>query len=55
VAHPFFGTAAVLDVLARLPGWAEGLVCLDGTVLQRDTHTGDVVGIVPDAMLSACA
>jgi hypothetical protein len=44
VGHRFFGTNAVLDELARLPGSADGMVEIHGT--RRDPVTGSTVGFI---------
>jgi hypothetical protein len=40
IRHPYFGTHAVLDDLAREPGWCDGLVELRGRATQRSPTTG---------------
>jgi hypothetical protein len=47
VAHPYYGTQAVLDDLARLPGWGARRVSLSGVRVRRDPRTGVVVGMEP--------
>ena len=39
IRHPYFGTDAVLDDLKMYDGWAEGLVQLSPTNIQRDRYT----------------
>ena len=45
LAHAFFGTAAVVDALANLPGWDAGHVSLRPQSLIRDPITHHVVGL----------
>jgi len=48
VAHPYFGTQRVIDDLAAMRGWADGLVELEGAdeqTVRRDPETGLVCGL----------
>eukprot|EP01125_Pyxidicula_operculata_P008023 TRINITY_DN2707_c0_g1_i1.p1 TRINITY_DN2707_c0_g1~~TRINITY_DN2707_c0_g1_i1.p1 ORF type:complete len:698 (-),score=116.16 TRINITY_DN2707_c0_g1_i1:47-1894(-) len=45
VAHEYFGTKAVIEDLARLPGWSNGLIELDGGCMLREKEGGLIVGI----------
>lgn len=45
VKHDYLGTRAVVDDLAQLQGWEEGLVDLTSQSFVRDAHTGLVAGL----------
>lgn len=44
VAHPFFGSEAVINDLRLLPGWSVGLPVFDNLVALKDTKTGMING-----------
>jgi Mg-chelatase subunit ChlD len=46
VAHDFFGTAAVVKDLMKLPGWSAGRPTFANLVTMRDPHTGMITGWV---------
>mmetsp|Transcript_2645 Transcript_2645/g.7915 ORF Transcript_2645/g.7915 Transcript_2645/m.7915 type:complete len:661 (+) Transcript_2645:149-2131(+) len=39
VRHTFYGTRRVVDAVAALPGWTDGLVDIAGNVRDQDGHT----------------
>jgi len=45
-SHPYFGTQAVLDDLAAMRGWDDGLVELQAPCTVKDPVTGVVCGMV---------
>lgn len=51
VKHPYYGTDEVISDLARLPGWDQGFVTVDGCV--RDS-SGQVTGLRGAATPSRC-
>jgi len=48
-AHEFFGTSAIIEALARIPGWQSGLVELVPEQYVRDPTTGRVCGLSVEA------
>jgi len=47
VAHPYFGSRAAVDDLARMPGYAAGHVDLNPGQVVRDPSSGLVCGLRP--------
>jgi len=45
VRHSYFGSGAVLNDLAKLPGWTDGIIRLPVGCVVRDPVTGDVSGL----------
>ena len=46
IAHPFFGTQAVINNLKELDGWNRGYILRNSDCIRRDTITGLVNQIV---------
>jgi hypothetical protein len=44
VAHPFFGSEAVINDLRLLPGWSVGLPVFDNLVALKSAETGMING-----------
>jgi hypothetical protein len=44
VEHRFYGSRAVVDALATLPGWTDGLVWVAETIRDAEGHA---VGFAP--------
>merc|ERR1719240_2538543 len=40
VGHPYFGSSRIIRDLARMPGWKQGLVCVDGFLRDGAEVTG---------------
>jgi Mg-chelatase subunit ChlD len=40
IAHPYFGTQAVIDDLKKHPGWESGILNMDATNIVRSSETG---------------
>jgi len=56
VAHPYFGSDAVVQDLKRVPGWASGLVEFStNDCVRRDAKSGLVVGFVSDSAQNVSA
>lgn len=53
VAHPYFGTSAVIRDLETMTGWERGLVTFYSGCLTRDSDTGLAVGFNAHALVDS--
>ena len=47
IAHPYFGTSAVLRDLSHTSGFSEGLVVINSLVVVRDPLTSLITKMIP--------